>query len=148
MAEDLLAYAVLAQSGLLPAAEYREKLDALFEADMENELLLELEFCGKEMQRSVNMIREYVLANEGGFDAEAFGRGLLGMLEGIYRGWPGALGRFGAAAYLLWEALPEPIAGQEPFSRLCWADDPISYGDEAGGRQIYEEMFSYYGDGS
>lgn len=147
MAEDLLAYGVLAQAGLLPAEEYRKKLDALFEADMGNELLLELEFCGKDVQRSVNMIREYVLANEGGFDAEAFGRILLGMLERIYRDWPGTLERFGSAAYLLWEALPGPIAGQEPFSRLCWADDPISYGDEAGGRAIYEELFSYYGDG-
>lgn len=143
MAEELFAYAFLMEAGLLPAENYWKKLDELFEAHMDDELLLELEYSARHGLRTVNLIREYMLDGRRPVDMGRFCRGLLGLLEEIYRRRTTALPEFGARAYLLGEALPERVSGQEPFLRLCWANDPLSYGDEAGAREIYEGIFSY-----
>lgn len=52
--------------------------------------------------------------------------------------------RFGNAMYSLWENLPGNLQDMQPFLTLCYADDPLSWGDEKQSREIYEEMLEYY----
>ena len=51
---------------------------------------------------------------------------------------------FAGRMYNLWESLPGNIQNKEPFWTLCYADDPLSWGDEEQTRSIYEYMLSYY----
>ena len=46
----------------------------------------------------------------------------------------------------LWESLPGNMQNMEPFWTLCYADDPLSWGDEAQTRNVYEHMLDYYED--
>ena len=52
--------------------------------------------------------------------------------------------RFGDIMYSLWESLPGDLQDKQPFWILCYADDPLSWGDEKQSREIYEEMLEYY----
>ena len=51
---------------------------------------------------------------------------------------------FAGRMYNLWESLPGNIQSKEPSWTLCYADDPLSWGDEEQTRSIYEYMLSYY----
>ena len=46
--------------------------------------------------------------------------------------------------YSLWESLPGNLQNMEPFWSLCYADEPLTWGDEAQTRSLYETMLSYY----
>ena len=48
--------------------------------------------------------------------------------------------------YNLWEDLPGQIQDIELFWALCYADDPLSWGDEEQTRSIYENMMNFYDD--
>jgi hypothetical protein len=48
--------------------------------------------------------------------------------------------------YNLWEDLPGQIQNIEPFWALCYADNPLSWGDEEQTRSIYENMMNFYED--
>lgn len=37
---------------------------------------------------------------------------------------------FASRMYSLWKNLPSNIQNQQPFFTLCYADDPLSWGDE------------------
>ena len=51
---------------------------------------------------------------------------------------------FASQMYRLWESFPENIQNIEPFWTLCYADDPLAWGDEKQTRDIYGHMLSYY----
>lgn len=76
---------------------------------------------------------------------ERFGRDLISKLETIYANCSD-IGYFANRMYRLWEILPGNIQNIEPFWTLCYADDPLSWGDEKQTRSIYEHMLSYYKD--
>ena len=54
--------------------------------------------------------------------------------------------RFASQMYSVWESLPRNIQKLAPFWTLCYADDPLSWGDEEQTRSIYEHMLNYYKD--
>ena len=64
---------------------------------------------------------------------------LMGKLKGVYVNCVD-LKWFAGRMYRLWEGLPGSIQSIEPFWMLCYADDPLSWGDEAQSRSIYEAM--------
>ena len=46
--------------------------------------------------------------------------------------------------YNLWESLSGNIQDKEPFFVLCYADDPLLWGDEEQTRNIYEFIMYYF----
>lgn len=142
--ESLLAYALLFSSGLAPSEEYGAILDAAFLREPESEILLELEWHSADLKDAVCRIRSYCIEHRDELDFMTLGRCLLSRLEALYRGGELDLKSFGAKTYRLWETLPPPLQGALPFSALCYADDPLSWGDEAQTREIYEKMFRFY----
>lgn len=138
--EELLAYAYLLGTDLISEAIYEEKLNELFLQNPTDEDLLELELLNRNRKETIAYIRTHLKYNSMDFDR--FGRVLFRLLKPIYASMD--IQRFGNAMYSLWENLPGNLQDMQPFLTLCYADDPLSWGDEKQSREIYEEMLEYY----
>ena len=138
--EELLAYAYLLGTDLISEAIYEEKLNELFLQNPTDEDLLELELLNRNRKETIAYIRTHL--NYNSMDFDRFGRVLFRLLKPIYASMD--IQRFGNAMYSLWENLPGNLQDMQPFLTLCYADDPLSWGDEKQSREIYEEMLEYY----
>ena len=138
--EELLVYAILFYEGLATAEEYGKRLDELFLQNPANEDLLYLEW-ERDIKKAVVYIRTHVDCNA--LDLEQFGRNLMEKLKPIYANSLD-IKAFASQMYSLWESLPGNIQDMEPFWTLCYADDPLSWGDETQTRSIYEGMLNSY----
>ena len=142
MFEKLLAYAFLLDAGIVPRSDYGEYLDSVFIETPDNEMLLELEWCVSDIQKSISIIRQQCYENS--IDYDIFGRFLFSKLEEAYFLNGMDIEIFGEKSYAIWQHLPEEIHHSEPFWTLCYADDPLSWGDEKQTREIYEKAFRFY----
>ena len=146
--EALLADVLLWREGLMGAEECRAEVDRLFLEDPEDELLLELEWGFRDMKGLAARVWRYWGEHTGEFSAEAFGRVLMGRIREVYYGEGLDIRAFAGRMYSLWKGLPPWLQKTEPFWTLCYADDPLSWDDEAQTRALYENMLRYYdGDG-
>ena len=139
--EELLACALLYQCGLTPKEEYIQKLDSLFLQDETNELFLELEFCTGDWSKTLS---ELNACWNGDVCVERFGKALMGGLKRIYDRKETDLREFAKGAYAIWNMLPWRVGSVRPFQILSYADDPLSWGDEAQARELYQEAFGFY----
>lgn len=146
--EELLACVLLCYEGVIPRDSYRETLDALFLEDPEDELLQELEWSFSDWKGVYAKVREYCAGHRDSFRMERFGRPFMARLRALYETkgqedirW------FAGRMYDIWEGLPPWLQDAQPFWTLCYADDPLSWGDEKQTREIYEEMLGYYEKG-
>ena len=138
--EELLVYAMLYCEGFEVESLYQSKLDELFLENSEDELLLELEFLSGKMNESALHLSNYMTMHE--FNTDAFGSALMKELQNQYE----ALGlkEFGKYTYSLWSKLPERIQCIQPFWTLCYAEEPLSWGDEKQSRELFEWALNYY----
>lgn len=137
--EKLLIYALLLGEGLITEEAYRKCLDELFMADPENANFLDLEW-EPDAAKAVS----YILAQTDykHFAPECFDKQLLMYkLRAAYTSCSD-IKDFAARTYRLWLKLPEKVRDEEPFLTLCYAGDPLSYGDEEKAKSLYEKMFS------
>ena len=142
MVEILLSYAILLYVKLISDEEYKKNLDAQFLDNPENDLLLELELKTLDIQATIKTIFDYCLENN--IDFDTFGCFLISKLEEIYYKDDMDIQLFGSKMYSIWRVLPSEIQSKEPFWTLCYADDPLSWGDESQTRELYQKMFKYY----
>lgn len=142
--EELLAYVYLYREGLMTETECRAKLDELFLRDPENELLLELEWNFQGIKETACRVWAYWGARAKEFSADAFGRVLMARLKDLYHQEGTDIHWFAGRMYDLWEGLPPWLQNDQPFWAMCYGDDPLSWGDEAQTRQIYEAMMAHY----
>ncbi|OOM68036.1 hypothetical protein [Clostridium sp. BL-8] len=142
MVEILLSYAILLYVGLVSDAEYKENLDSHFLKHPDSALLLELEWSTLDIQGTIKIIFDYCLKNN--FNYDTFGCFLIRKLEEIYYQDDMDIHFFGSKMYSIWRVLPSEIENKEPFWTLCYADDPLSCGDERQTRELYQKMFQYY----
>ena len=140
--EELLVYAILLYEDLVTENEYSKRLDELFLNDPENEDLLYLEW-ETDIKKAIIYIRTNIDYNN--LEIERFGRILISKLKAVYVNCSD-IKCFASRTYHLWESLPGNIQNIEPFWTLCYADDPLSWGDEEQTRNIYEYMLDYYKD--
>lgn len=140
--EELLVFAILLYEELVTKNEYSERLDELFLAHPENDDLLYLEW-ETDINKSIIYIRTHIDYNT--LDYELFGKILMNKLKVCYNN-SSDLKSFADRMYGLWESLPGTIQDREPFFTLCYADDPLSWGDEQQTKNIYENMLNYYED--
>ena len=142
MVEILLSYAILLYVGLVSEAEYKENLDAHFLKYPDDDFLLELEWKTLDIEGTIKNIFDYCLENNVNYDT--FGSFLISKLEEIYYQDDMDIRFFGSKMYSIWGVLPSEIESKEPFWTLCYADDPLSWGDEGQTRELYQKMFQYY----
>lgn len=138
--EELFAYAYLVDMDLISGEIYEDKLNELFLKNPTDEHLLELEFLSRNRKETVRYIRRH--SNYNDMDIDKFGMALFELLKPMYMSLD--IHRFGNAMYSLWESLPGNLQDIQPFEALCYAHDPLSWGDEIQCREIYEAMLDYY----
>ena len=147
--EELLAYALLLYVGFDVEEKYQSKLYELFLANPTDDFLLELEAMSGTIKESiiyisVNLNTKFKCGNSDNINYDIFGKALMDSLKPFYK--KTELSQFAKMGYTLWQSLPDVIWQTEPFWTLCYADDPLSYGDEAHCREFYEDMLNYYDD--
>ena len=141
--QALLPYAYLMRAfpdaKRIYAGEYSEALDELLANHPENRFLSGLEgVCGaKETADAILAENEYPVVAP-----DDFGRVFLRLSCAVYE--ETELSAFAKIMYELWGLLPDEIMNAEPFITLCYADDPLAYGDESQTRRVYERLFQYY----
>jgi hypothetical protein len=140
MNEKLRVYAILLKCGLLTLEQYNKYLNVMFLENPESDLLLELQRCSKDLQRTIEMLSLY--AENAEMDDNVFGKIFFAELKPLYEKMD--LNSFAQKAYAVWNLLPGNIAETEPFVTLVYAGDPLSYGDEKQTREMCEKMFRYY----
>lgn len=140
MVERLLSYAILLKCEFITLDKYNEYLCDIFLQHTDNDLLLELQWCSTDSKKTIDTILEYSRETE--IDYNVFGRFLIDELKAVYKEMD--INSFATKAYSVWNLLPKSIENIEPFWTLCYADDPLSWGDEKQTRELYENMFKYY----
>lgn len=138
--EELLVYTILLYEGLVTENEYNKRLDELFLNTPENDDLLYLEW-ETDISKAIIYVRTHIDYKK--LNLEQFGRILMNKLKAVYENCLD-IKYFASKMYSLWESLPGNIQNIEPFWALCYADDPLSWGDEKQTRDIYEHMLRYY----
>ncbi len=138
--EELLVYALLLYEGLAVESEYSKRLDELFLDNPENEDLLHLEW-ETDIKNAITYVRTHIEYKN--LDLDWFGRTLMSKLKVVYENCSD-IKFFASRMYSLWKNLPRNIQNIDPFWTLCYADDPLSWGDEEQTRNIYEYMLNYY----
>lgn len=139
MDEGLLVYGILSYAELGSEEDYLNYLHTLFLKHPEDWNLLHLEW-ETDIKKAVDYMRTNILEKE--VNWEQFGRMLVEELEKIYEN--SDLEWFADRTYRLWKNLPEQIQDIEPFWTLNGADEPLSWGDAAQTRALYETIFHYY----
>lgn len=142
--ENLICKALLWKIGLSTGEDYNKKLDEMFLNDSENSILLELESCSSNCDITYGILQRYWKYECKNFSIDSFGKCLLENLKTAYFSNLFSIVEFSKKCYLLWRELPNEIHTKEPFYTLSYSDDPLSWGDEAQTKKIYEELFEFY----
>ena len=142
--EKLICKSLLWKIGLTDGNDYSKTLDKMFLSDVNNELLLELESCSFDYDTAFDILQRFWKYECKNFFVDIFGRCLTEDLKTVYESNDFTIEDFGKKCYSLWQQLPNELNTMEPFHTLCYADDPLSWGDEEQARKIYEEFFDFY----
>ena len=138
--EELYIFALLLNEEIISKESYFRRLDTLFLDNPKNELLLHLEW-ETNISEAILYIKTQIDSNI--LDYELFGKILMEKIKTYYEHNPN-IKIFSDKMYRLWKSLPETLQKKEPFFALCYADDPLSWGDEEQTREIYKHMMNYY----
>ena len=143
--ERLICKALLWKFGLTDGSDYSRTLDEIFLSDVNNDLLLELESCSSyDYDTAFDILQRFWKYECKNFSVDIFGRCLTEDLKTVYESNDFPIEDFGRKCYSIWQQLPNELNTMEPFHTLCYADDPLSWGDEEQARKIYEEFFEFY----
>ena len=142
--EELYAELLLWYIGFHTSDRYRSILDEKFLNDSENDIYLDLEECSAILLDSMGRFKRYWDYECHEFNKDVFGTQLFKSLKVTYDENLFDISEFGKRCYKLWNMFPNSIDQIEPFHILSYADDPLSWGDEAQTRELYEKAFSYY----
>lgn len=122
--------------------DYNNILDTLFLATPEDALLLDLEYVSSGIDKTIFIIQSY--CSEHRIDDAVFRRYLMNGLKKAYYESSMDINDFASKAYALWQILPDTMQLDKPFHTMCYADEPLSWGDENQTRELYEKMLSFY----
>lgn len=149
--KKLTALLLLYLSGLGAEKPYFEELDRQFLERPDDAFLFELGDCLNDLRRHWALLRrrfEFGLGK--GFDLNLFGGELSRGVEGFFDENVGTgkmtLKKFGELGYKLWLLLSDmnfDVHG-DPFVILCYADEPLDYGDERQSLGLYRYFFDFY----
>lgn len=124
--------------------EYNLYLDSMFSEKPGDEVLVELEECSDNYNNTFVRLKRYFENEINTFDSDKFGKILFKGLETVYNSGVYDIAEFGSRCYKLWSSLPAFLDHEQPFYVLCYADDPLSWGDEEQSRTLYRDAFSFY----
>lgn len=152
--EKLTALLLLFLSGFGSAEPYFAELDRLFLESPDDSFLFELEDCLKDLREHWARVSECFAANIGGYDIKNFGRELSGGVQEFFDENVSTgkitLRKFGRMGYQLWLLLSDLNIDvhSDPYVVLCYADEPLDYGDEKQSLKLYRYFFDFYKESS
>ncbi|MEG1579286.1 MAG: hypothetical protein RR336_11020, partial [Oscillospiraceae bacterium] len=129
--ESLYAEFLLWKHKFRSSNYYEELLDKYFLLTPENEFLLEIEEYSNDISKTSECFLYYWTYKHPAINSSDFGKSLFYSLRRIYESNELTIEDFGKHCYLLWKDLPPLIYQTEPFWTLSYADDSLSWGDEA-----------------
>ena len=138
--ERLFAYALFMNAGFCIEQNYEEYLHNQFLDNSEDEILLELEFISKDIEKTVSFLKEK--AESAALNYELLAKELINLLKFCYETMN--FGDFISKTYLLWQILPYELSHDEPLYELRFADDPSSYGVEVESKEIIEDILNFF----
>ncbi len=141
---ELYAEVLLWYHGFNDKHNYELLLNEAFLNDPSNDFLLELQERSSNLLDTRGRFTQYWSYEEKSFDSNIFGKRLFAGLESAYKVNIFSIDQFGKQCYQLCKDLPSDIQEKEPFWTLKYADECLSWGDEAQTRMIYEKLFSFY----
>ena len=139
--EEISVSIFLVYEKIITVEEYETQLHTLFLENPENDILLNLEWQ-TDIEQSITYIKESIDFTT--LDIVLFGKCFMEKITEFYKEEHTNFKNFAIRMYDLWKSLPESIQHQQPFVSLSYGDDPLSWGDEAQCRNIYENMMNYY----
>ena len=142
--ENLICKSLLWKMGFANAEDYNTTLNKMFLENSNNDLLLELESCSSDRNTTFDILQRYWKYECEDFSVDNFGKCLLEDLKTVYFSNSFTITEYGKKCYSLWQQLPNEMHTKEPFHILSYADDPLSWNDEAQTRKLYEDMFDFY----
>ena len=142
--EELYAELLLLYIGFHTADRYTTLLDKEYLRGSHNELCFDLECHSSDLFSCLGRFTKYWDHECTDFNCDLFGARLFAGLKDAYEAHLFEISDFGKRCYKLWHMLPCSIGQIEPFHTLSYADDPLSWADEAQTRALYERAFSYY----
>lgn len=149
--EKLTALLFLCLSGFGASESYFAELDRQFLERSDDALLFELEDRLKDLRGHwACVLRHFELGADENFDKKLFGGELSRGVERFFDDNVGTgkmtLKKFGMLGYKLWLLLSDlnfDVHG-DPFVILCYADEPLDYGDERQSLELYRYFFDFY----
>lgn len=141
---NLISKSLLWLSGLYTQEDYNQTLDKTFYENPDNQLLLELEICSSDCESTFHTLRRFQTYEYKDFSVDEFGKCLLENLKTVYQSNVFKTYDYAIKCHTLWIYLPEELKFVDPFYVLSYADDPLSWGDEAHTRRIFEDLFDFY----
>ncbi|MDE7192837.1 MAG: hypothetical protein K2O14_02600 [Oscillospiraceae bacterium] len=151
--EKLTVLLLLFLSGFGSAEPYFAELDRLFLESPDDSFLFELEDCLKDLRGHWARVSERFAANIGD-DIKKFGRELSGGVQEFFDENVSTgkitLREFGRMGYKLWLLLSDLNieVDSDPYVVLCYADEPLDYGDEKQSLELYRYFFDFYKESS
>lgn len=145
--EELYAELLLWYIGFHSSDAYNALLDFKFLKNTGNDIYLELESCSSDLLDSMGRFSKYWEYECIDFNPGLFGKRLFSGLKTAYNTNTVEISDFGDRCFKLWRMLLDCISKIEPFQILSYADEPLSWGDEAQTRQLYENAFTFYDTG-
>lgn len=142
--EELYAEFLLWYAGCFSKERYNKLLDEKFMNESDSDLYLELEDLSSNLLDSLSRLDRYWNYECEEFDEDLFGIRLFSGLKIAYNEFE--LSDFFSRCNKLYIMLPSCCLQEEPFNILSYADEPLSWGDEAQARNIIEMAFDYYSD--
>ena len=116
----------------------------MFHANSDNDMLLELESCSSDCDATFDVLQRFWKYEYNDFSVDTFGKCLLEDLKAIYISNIFSIQDYAKMCYSIWQQLPSELNTVDPFHTLSYADEPLSWGDKAQTRKLYEELFDFY----
>lgn len=94
-----------------------------------------------QVEKAIAYIRAHVHYKS--FNYELFGSIMMEKIK-VYYEKSADIMDFARKMYGLWKSLLGNFQEKLPFCVLCYADEPLLWGDEEQTRSIYRDMMNYY----
>lgn len=142
--ESVICKSLLWKFGLATREEYIAELDRLYKKKPELFLLLELDDCSDDCDRSFERMKKYWKYHFDDVSLSRFGECLCQALETAYYSGEYDFEEFSFKSYLVWSALPHGLHKEEPYFFLSEADDCIAMSEDDRAKNFYQRFFDYY----
>ena len=142
--EELYAECLLWFHGFNTNEAYQSLLNEYFLNNEQSSILLELEECSSNLLNTRGRFMRYWNYECSDFNPDAFGKRLFKSLEKVYKSNKFKIDEFAKKCNKLWFDFPSNLSQVEPFWTLIYADECLTWDDEAQTRELYERAFAFY----